>query len=206
MKDEYVKDKSRIVGPARVKDSIWRDEIKPWADPPLPSKTLHTSIEHHYFYRTALRLGKGNYANLGVYRGHSINSLAHGIASHGGMVYGVDFFDTEESGAFNIEKMTEVFESVNLSKFITLCKGDTKDWAGKLSHLRFKFIFIDADHSYAGCLSDFKLWSPLLEPEGEIAFHDVDINSIHAVIADELSDWELVDHVYRIKSFKRIVK
>ena len=43
----------------------------------------------------------------------------------------------------------------------------------------------------------------MLAPGGEIAFHDVDINTVDRVINEELDDWELVDHVFKIKSFRR---
>lgn len=33
-------------------------------------------------------------------------------------------------------------------------------------------LFIDADHSFAGCLADWEAWSPLVAPGGVVAFHD----------------------------------
>ena len=37
----------------------------------------------------------------------------------------------------------------------------------------FDFLFIDGDHSYDGVRRDFELFSPWVEPEGVIAFHDI---------------------------------
>ena len=47
---EIIDDKSRKKkSSGRVKDSIWRDEEKPWGDPPYPGKaSAHGSLEIHY--------------------------------------------------------------------------------------------------------------------------------------------------------------
>lgn len=34
------------------------------------------------------------------------------------------------------------------------------------------FVFIDGDHSEAGCRTDWELWSPFVPPGGVVAFHD----------------------------------
>jgi hypothetical protein len=196
------KDKSRIMQPGRTKDHpVYSQEPKPWGDPPYPHRSRHASIEIHYLYRTALRLG-GDAANLGTYRGSTASALAHGLKdAGGGKVYTVDLHD--ENGAYSIEQLKPVFEKRGLGEHVLFCKGYTHQCAEMLSHKLFNFIFIDADHHYESCLQDFKLWSPLLASGGEIAFHDVDINTVDRVINEELDDWVLVDHVFKIKSFKR---
>ena len=191
---------------SRVKDHpTWSNEAKPWAVPRWPFDGKHYSIEVHYLYRTVFNLGKGNYANLGVYKGASTNAFVCGAVDHGGHVYGVDLFESTEMYPDLLDKseVEEEFKAKGTDMFVTLCKGLTSEWAEKLSHLKFKFIFIDADHRYEGVLEDFKLWNPLLEKGGLISFHDCDMEPVHQVITEELDDWELVDHVFRIKSFKR---
>ena len=200
------KDNSRLNGPKKTKGHpIWCDEYKPWAFPDWPFSAAHTTIELHYLYRTAFRLGKGNYANLGVYQGASVHALARGAAAHEGHVFGVDTFEISDEypGMLEKEKLEAEFVNRALQRYTTLHKGLTSEWAKKLDHLRFKFIFIDADHSYESCLEDFMLWSPLLEPEGLVSFHDCDMDTIHEVLTTALDRWELVDHVYSIKTFKR---
>ena len=206
-------DYSRINGSGKVKDHcIWDHEYKPWTVPQWPVHGSHSSIEHHYLYRTAFRLGKGNYANLGVYLGASTNALVCGVAPHGGHVYGVDLFETSKMYPDALEKLKveHEFRDRGVSKlYLTLCKGLTNEWAERFTKskryggTKFKLIFIDADHEYKAVLEDFKLWSPLLEPEGLLVFHDVQMETVHRVITEELDDWELVDHIFMIKSFKR---
>jgi predicted O-methyltransferase YrrM len=38
---------------------------------------------------------------------------------------------------------------------------------------RLDLLFIDGDHSYQGAKTDFELYSPLVSPEGVVAFHDI---------------------------------
>ena len=201
---EIVKDPSKVRQPARVKDhATWRHEVKPWADPPYPGKASdHPSIEQHYLYKTALRCG-GNIANLGTFRGVSTAMLAQGLKERGsGTVYAIDYYD--RNTCFNVEKLTTIFEERGLIDHVQFCRGHTQDWARKLSDLRFKFIFVDADHQYESTKQDFQFWSPLLAEDGEIAFHDVNLNTVERVIDEELEGWELVDFVHNIKTFRRI--
>ena len=88
---------------------------------------------------------------------------------------------------------------------VQFCKGHTQDWARKLSDVRFKFIFIDADHQYESTKQDFEFWSPLLEAGGLIAFHDINLNTVRRVIDEKLNSWELVDFVCNIQTFRRIL-
>ncbi len=189
-------------GSGRAKDSKWRDEKKPWGLPPYPGRaSSHGSLEVHYLYRTALRLG-GNIANLGVFRGVSTNAIASALKERGeGRVYAVDYFD--RNTCFTVEHITEVFEERGTLPFTEFCVGHTQDWAKELSHLKFNFIFVDADHQYESTLGDFKTWEPLLAPGGEIAFHDIGLNTVNRVLEEELSDWDMVEFVSNIKTYRR---
>ncbi len=204
------RDPSKVALAGRAKDHpVYRYEDKPWGYAPYPGAAAgHSSSEVHCIYRTVLRLGVGNYANLGTFRGVTASAMAHALKEReGGRVYTIDLHDLtrtrDRNGAFSVPKLIEIFKERGTYPYVSFCKGYTHEWAEKLNHLRFKFVFIDADHHYETCRQDFLLWSALLEPEGEIAFHDVDMNTVDRVITEELTDWELIDHIGRIKSFKR---
>ncbi len=197
--------------PHRVKDHpIWKHEDRPWTEPTYPGKGQHQSIEIHYLYRTVLQLGIGNYANLGTFRGASTSAIAHGLKTlGGGKVYAVDIFGvidgerTKNNGEWPISQLETVFEERGLSEYVEFCKGFTQDVVEQFIDTKFKYVFIDADHYYESCKQDFELWSPLIEDEGLVIFHDVDITSVDKVIKEISDEWELVEHVWKIKSFRR---
>ena len=185
----------------------WCTEYKPYAfAKPWPYKGLHSSMETHYLYRTALRLGSGNYANLGVYHGASTHAMACGAAIHGGHVFGIDIFEPTQSTPIVVgkEALDNEFGNRGLQDFVSLFQGTTHDCAVRLKDYRFKFIFIDADHSYNAVKDDIQSWKPLLEPDGLLSFHDVFMKDVDRAITEELGDdWEMIDHIYTIKTFRR---
>lgn len=196
----------RVAGQvAKVRDHpVWRKEAKPWGD--WPFKALHKSIETHYLYRTPLHMGPGNYANLGVYHGASTYAMARGVESHGGHVHGVDIFKRTISTPIVMgkEALDAEFKERGLDRFVTLHHASTQEAAKKLRDMRFKLIFIDADHAYKSVCEDIRDWSPLLEEGGLLSFHDTFMDRVQRAIADELGDdWEMVDHVYTIKTYRR---
>lgn len=193
------KDASKVAHPGKVKESKWRNIEKPYTQYPHHSKNMHASVEGAYLHTRPETLGDGNYANLGVFRGYSTFAFACGLdkIKGKGKVYAVDLYQYIEP-----EEMLRIFKEMKKDQYLEICKGFTHEWPEKLD-VKFKFIFIDADHHYETCKQDFELWSPLLEDGGQIAFHDVDMITINKVIEELGSDWKLVDHVYRIKSFKR---
>jgi predicted O-methyltransferase YrrM len=53
-------------------------------------------------------------------------------------------------------------------------KIETRDNVSELlGGRKLDLLFIDADHTYEGVRSDFELYSPLMQPGGLIAFHDI---------------------------------
>ena len=161
---------------------------------------MHGSVEAAYFYTRPQELGDGNYANLGVFRGFSTSCFAWGLdkIKGKGKVYGVDLFNF-----ITPEQLRKNFKKCGIEQYLEICKGYTHEWPEQLKDVRFKFIFIDADHHYETCKQDFELWSPLLEDDGLIAFHDTDINTVSKVIEELKDEWEQVDHYFSTKSFKR---
>ena len=50
--------------------------------------------------------------------------------------------------------------------------GDSADMAADVPDGSLDFVFIDADHSYEGCLQDLRAWWPKVKPGGLFAGHD----------------------------------
>ncbi len=172
-------------------------------------------------------LGGGDIANLGHSRGGSAFLLAHSLKFYDlpGSVLSVDAFEPmpSASGKRTINKSSSVIanikrcetrnadtsyyglgDRVKLRRMTTQALGEQCRANGDT----FRFVFIDADHSYEGVLGDFKLWSPMVEVGGFVGFHDTNQEFTHRVLVEQLFDnpeWaertEL--HVYRIRIFER---
>jgi predicted O-methyltransferase YrrM len=201
------RDVTRIKYPSRVKDHPkWAYEAKPWAGYPHTSGNMHKSIEAHYMYRTAKQMG-GNIANLGAYKGHSTATFAYGIrdGKKNGTVYAVDLFNHIGAPGEQLALLKGGIEQCGLSKYVEVCEGFTQDWAPRLAHVRFNIILIDADHHYESCKNDFELWSPMLNRNGLVMFHDVEYDTVNRVIEECLlgDKWELVEHVFKLKTLRR---
>jgi hypothetical protein len=105
---------------------------------------------------------------------------------------------------FGYKKVSiENFKTLGVFDFIEVCEGYTWDWASELTDKKFRLIFIDADHGYNACKKDFELWSPMLEEDGELIFHDCHLDSVNKVINELGSNWKLKDHLLLTKSFVR---
>jgi len=193
-----------IKGPDKVRDTKWADAEKPWAA--YETKALHTTPECHLLYETAKRLGPGNYANLGVFRGMSVNCLAMGLKQIGadGCIYAVDDYELTDLLTGYPEKMLVRFKELGIDHYVKICKGKTTHFPDVLKSVPFKFVFIDAGHRYKDIKDDFEMWSPLVQSDGEIGIHDCEYSNIHKYIEEDvILNWELVDHVWRTKIFRR---
>lgn len=92
---------------------------------------------------------------IGVHRGGMLETLH--LAFPGAELWGIDTdFSQLEFVKFN----AIVGDSNDI---------DVRDQAGT----NFDFIFVDGDHNYSAVKNDFELYSPLVNPTGVMAFHDI---------------------------------
>lgn len=189
----------------RLRDTKWANEYNNTPYLKYPYLWKFSMAEKHYLFDVPRRLGEGNYADLGVFKGASTAALAFGlkeISANTGKVFAVDTFIKNVS--YYKPLMIESFKDLDIIQYLKICKGTTEEWAKKLRHLKFRFVHIDADHSYNFVKKDFELWSPLVDLDGEIAFHDVHLDSVNRVIEEEvLQDWEQIGHYFMLKVFRR---
>lgn len=181
----------------------WAGAEKPWTA--YPGKSLIASSEAHFLYDRVKNLGSGNYANLGTFTGFSTACLAFGLKQLNsiGKVYTVDNYCYENLKDYP-ELMIKNLKELDIDQYVEVCVGTTNEWAEKLKDIRFKFIFVDADHSRLAVESDIINWTPLLEDDGEIAFHDVFTASVNDAIEGKLKDWKFIRQVRNIKVFKKL--
>jgi len=186
--------------------------------------------ESKLLYDIPRLIGGGNLVNLGHSRGGSAFLLAHSLKFHDlpGRVLSMDEYspDYNPTGKNDpkfrnrrvVDKIiaeakmrNEADNFYGLGGRLDFRIATTQE-IGKQCRANgdvFRFIFVDADHSYEGVLGDFKTWSPMLEVGGLIAFHDTNQEYTHRVLTEELVDnpkWkerkEL--HVSRIRVFERL--
>jgi len=131
-------------------------------------KLLHV-LSKHYVKKHAVVV------EIGSYLGASSCFLANGLISNQGTLYCVD---TWENDAMTEGKRDTFAQFVNNTKrykdIIKPLKGRSnivvelfKDMSKKID-----FLFIDGDHNYIGCKSDWDNYSPFLVRGSLVAFHD----------------------------------
>jgi predicted O-methyltransferase YrrM len=82
-----------------------------------------------------------------------------------------------------------------LDSYIEVVVGYTAHTADVFKGHKFNFVFIDADHSYKGCMEDFLAWSPLVREGGLIGFHDANRQPVLKVLS------ELADHGWKMQQW-----
>lgn len=119
-------------------------------------------------------LGTG--CEVGVAEGRSsFDFLSMGIT-----LYMVDAWQTLDQlgdGGFeqswHDQNYSDAFDRVRSfkGKFVIL-RGKSVDMAEYVENGSLDFIYIDADHSFAGCLADLNAWVPKVRYGGIVAGHD----------------------------------
>jgi predicted O-methyltransferase YrrM len=148
----------------------------------------------------------GCIANLGCCFGGSATLLAKGLTDRflSGRVYTVDIYKEKNQ----ISKATDKFNKFNVFESINVCHGTTQEWGKRWLEdgTLFRFVFIDADHSYEGVRDDFLLFSKLITTNGWVAFHDTNQDYTNRVLEEYLLDnprWTLKLWINRIKVFQK---
>jgi predicted O-methyltransferase YrrM len=70
---------------------------------------------------------------------------------------------------------------------------------------KLDYIFIDADHTYAGVQRDFEMYSPLVRSGGIVAFHDIVTHKRETECQVERF-WNEIKHRYKHREIVEEVK
>jgi hypothetical protein len=76
-----------------------------------------------------------------------------------------------------------------------IIKASTSDAAHSVPDASLDFVFIDADHSEAGCREDIKNWTPKLKPTGWLTGHDINWPGVRAACDDLVPGYEIGPNV-----------
>ena len=131
-----------------------------------------TPNEKHVLYLLSARLGKGaTIVEVGSFLGASACFMALGLKKSG-KIYCVDTWNNEAMDEPERDTFAE-FEALvrPLRQAIIPLRGQSIEVAKKFSGT-VDLLFIDADHAYDACLSDWKAWSQFLADGAVVVFHD----------------------------------
>lgn len=173
---------------------------------------LHRT-EARFLYDRPSYLGPGKYADLGTFCGRSAILMAGGLMERGieGSVVTVDTFTHNTvqkkyrlKNEEPIDHVKQILRMKRVDDLVYVLQMTTLEAAEVCKHSKFKFVFIDADHSYEAVKADFMAWSPLVYDRGEIGFHDTNWPGVEKFL-QELPDlgWERTDEVFTLQTWKR---
>jgi len=147
-----------------------------------------------------------SYLEIGVLGGGTIKFLLDQIPTL--RCTGVDLFEdfmpsgdnTHGSPTYRLEDVRQ-----SLGSEVMLLKGDTNQILPRLKAetQTFDLIFIDANHTYAGCRADFENSALLLKPGGYIAFHSgsVQYHPDYKYIVIDGGPWKVTQEIRRLPQF-----
>ena len=142
----------------------------------IPPRTMHSEAEAAALSRLAA--GRSTVVEIGVYEGASAIGLCRTLGS-GATLHLIDPFGhhptalrpgqaaTERATRRAVERVA-ARTGTRLVWHVAFSADVARAWEGGGCDL----VFVDGDHSEAGCRLDWDLWHPLVAPGGLIAFHD----------------------------------
>jgi predicted O-methyltransferase YrrM len=211
----------RSLTPARVRDDV-RLRALAVGFGLIPPRTMHS----HDDVRVLLDAARGarRVVEIGVYEGASALAL-QGALGAGAELHLIDPFgrhpDALPGGWGASEQATRRLLSRSTRHLgeagpdvhwhIAMSHDVAASWPGELD-----LVFIDGDHSEAGCETDWLDWSPLVAAGGHVVFHDAradqpggrGLPGPTAVVARHLRDgrqgqWTIVDEADRTVAVRR---
>ena len=142
-------------------------------------------------------------AELGVLRGPTFKHLIENCPNL--TLYGVDVFFNDRiwkaEGITTTEKLLEkepapwykdLLEFAdNYKPRAKIVRNFTALAANDIEDNSLDFVFIDADHSYAGVKKDIHAWYPKVKKGGLVSGHDIDMPEVKKAIDEEFGSTHL---------------
>lgn len=173
----------------------------------IEPRKLHTPAEADML--TRLVQGRRSAAEIGVYEGASARLLYAALPPEA-TLYLVDPFVpnqlvTWQAAAWSTKRVlgrASRPDGPSLRWLVMTSEEAARGWSEPLD-----FVFIDGDHSEAGCRLDWEVWSPHVVPGGVVVFHDARaghpggrghpgptaVVESHFRGPDARTDWEIID-------------
>lgn len=174
---------------------LWRRMHWSSGDGMMPSRELLAVYKLAYLCPI-----DGDFVELGSWRGLTTAYLATACrARKRGHVFAVDTFagtrehntrykTVETIGGSTFDDFKRTITQAGANDWVTPYVGYTTEMAARHQDRKIAFLFIDADHSYAGVKADFETWFPLVAPGGIVAFHDYSMvdGDVHEYVNREI--------------------
>lgn len=143
------------------------------------------------FYTYIAKKRFTTFAEIGVWKGHSISFLANEIRklNYGNVeIYAIDLFeDTCDSVLTRDKEIKKEIEIISSIYNTVLQRSNTRDLIKDIKSISweapslfkdeyFDFVFIDADHTYESAKKDILSWLPKVKKGGIISGHDYSHN------------------------------
>jgi predicted O-methyltransferase YrrM len=167
----------RSLTPTRLRDDV-RVRALAVGSGLIPPRTMHSEEDARVLLQAAQ--GTRRVVEIGVYEGSSALALCRAL-DPGAELHLVDPFgahpDALPSGWGATEWATRRVlaralrargrDAPRLRWHIALSQELAARWEGEVD-----MVFIDGDHSEAGCELDWSVWHPFVAPGGRVVFHD----------------------------------
>lgn len=124
---------------------------------------------------------------IGSYLGSSTSFLAGGIKERSGKVYAIDSWTNIAMSEGKRDTYAQFLQNTSgLRDWIISLRGSSTEIAKKFDK-KIDLLFIDADHSYDGCLADWHAYSSLLSENAVVIMHDIGwAQGVQRVVEEEI--------------------
>lgn len=155
-------------------------------------------------YDLAAGLGRGELAaEIGSYHGRSSVFIGAGLAISGGRLHSIDTFGNDAMSEGKRETLDFFTQNIGPYKsHIEPVMGTSSEAAPKVPS-DLSLLFIDGDHSLAGCANDLQRYYPKVRDHGIIAFHEYFNKSERKrvkTVVDYFVDLGMLEILYKVRS------
>lgn len=126
----------------------------------------------------------GKTAEIGVYRGRSICSVADIIKEQNIEVLAVDLFQPYlgDPATDRYERFLETAVQFGIINNLNVQEAHSLDAAEFVPDRSLDFVFIDGDHGYLSVKADIEKWAKKIRPGGFLGGHDYGTDGNYGVI------------------------
>lgn len=94
---------------------------------------------------------------------------------------------SETYSNWNHEANYQKFKDFSVEQFpgrVKIMRTSTDEAVKMVADASLDFVFIDADHTYEGCLADIRNWTPKVRSGGLICGHDLNWPSVYKAVRE----------------------